>query len=161
MEECEALCNRLIIMVNGKICCIGSPQQLKNKFGKGYTVIVKVSAGTWDNKSDHHVSLTRRPSKIAWRQNSTVSNDIVLENNIKQVKAFMESSFPDCQLKSVHNNQLHFFLNHSNTQLLWAKIFGLIESEKQRLNIEDYSIGQTTLEQIFLTFAKNQINNTD
>jgi ABC-type multidrug transport system ATPase subunit len=23
IEECEALCNRLIIMVNGKICCIG------------------------------------------------------------------------------------------------------------------------------------------
>ena len=42
MEECEALCTRLAIMVNGQFKCLGSPQHLKNKFGKGYTVMVKV-----------------------------------------------------------------------------------------------------------------------
>jgi len=31
MEECEALCTRLAIMVNGKLKCIGSPQHLKNR----------------------------------------------------------------------------------------------------------------------------------
>jgi ABC-type multidrug transport system ATPase subunit len=31
MEECEALCNRLTIMVNGRLTCIGSPQHLKHK----------------------------------------------------------------------------------------------------------------------------------
>ena len=33
MEECEALCNRLAIMVNGAFKCIGSPQHLKSKYG--------------------------------------------------------------------------------------------------------------------------------
>eukprot|EP00488_Nonionellina_sp_1-RS-2012_P002160 TRINITY_DN403_c0_g1_i1.p1 TRINITY_DN403_c0_g1~~TRINITY_DN403_c0_g1_i1.p1 ORF type:complete len:155 (+),score=47.36 TRINITY_DN403_c0_g1_i1:357-821(+) len=36
MEECEALCKRLGIMVNGQLRCIGKPQELKAKFGKGY-----------------------------------------------------------------------------------------------------------------------------
>ena len=31
MEECEALCTRLGIMVNGKFCCFGSPQHLRKK----------------------------------------------------------------------------------------------------------------------------------
>lgn len=31
MEECEALCDRLTIMVNGRLTCIGSPQHLKHK----------------------------------------------------------------------------------------------------------------------------------
>ena len=31
MEECEALCTRLAIMVNGRYKCIGSPQHLKNR----------------------------------------------------------------------------------------------------------------------------------
>ena len=31
MEECEALCNRLAIMVNGAFRCLGSIQHLKNK----------------------------------------------------------------------------------------------------------------------------------
>jgi ABC-type multidrug transport system ATPase subunit len=31
MEECEALCSRLAIMVSGSFRCIGSVQHLKNK----------------------------------------------------------------------------------------------------------------------------------
>lgn len=31
MEECEALCSRLAIMVNGRFCCLGSPQHLKGR----------------------------------------------------------------------------------------------------------------------------------
>ena len=35
MEECEALCTRLAIMVDGRFKCLGSPQHLKAKFGTG------------------------------------------------------------------------------------------------------------------------------
>ena len=42
MEECDALCTRIAIMVNGSFKCLGSPQHLKNKFGQGYTLIVKM-----------------------------------------------------------------------------------------------------------------------
>jgi len=45
MEECEALCSRLAIMVNGKFRCLGSPQHLKNKFGEGYTLIAQTTPG--------------------------------------------------------------------------------------------------------------------
>jgi len=41
MEECEALCTRLGIMVNGKFCCFGSPQHLRKKFGQNYTVGIR------------------------------------------------------------------------------------------------------------------------
>ncbi|KAM3928108.1 ATP-binding cassette sub-family A member 13-like [Leptodactylus fuscus] len=44
MEECEALCTRLAIMVNGMLKCIGSPQHIKNRFGEGYLVTL------WTNK---------------------------------------------------------------------------------------------------------------
>ncbi|KAF0873265.1 ABCAD protein, partial [Crocuta crocuta] len=38
MEECQALCTRLAIMVNGSFRCLGSPQHIRNRFGDGYTV---------------------------------------------------------------------------------------------------------------------------
>ena len=38
MEECEILCSRLSIMVNGQLKCLGSIQHLKDKFGEGYTL---------------------------------------------------------------------------------------------------------------------------
>uniref|UniRef100_A0A493TEE3 ATP binding cassette subfamily A member 13 n=1 Tax=Anas platyrhynchos platyrhynchos TaxID=8840 RepID=A0A493TEE3_ANAPP len=44
MEECEALCTRLAIMVNGSFKCLGSPQHIKNRFGDGYSVKI------WLNK---------------------------------------------------------------------------------------------------------------
>ncbi|KAG8446451.1 hypothetical protein GDO86_014055 [Hymenochirus boettgeri] len=42
MEEAEAVCDRVAIMVSGKLRCIGSIQLLKSKFGKGYLLEVKV-----------------------------------------------------------------------------------------------------------------------
>merc|ERR1719195_1338938 len=44
MEECEALCTRLAIMVNGQFKCLGSTQHLKSRFGKGYTLMIKVGS---------------------------------------------------------------------------------------------------------------------
>ncbi|XP_006732433.1 ATP-binding cassette sub-family A member 13 [Leptonychotes weddellii] len=38
MEECEALCTRLAIMVNGSFRCLGSPQHIKDRFGDGYSL---------------------------------------------------------------------------------------------------------------------------
>lgn len=43
MEECEALCTRLAIMVAGEFKCLGSVQHLKNKFAKGFVVTIKLS----------------------------------------------------------------------------------------------------------------------
>jgi len=42
MEECEALCPRISIMANGRLRCLGSAQHLKNKFGQGFQIEMKV-----------------------------------------------------------------------------------------------------------------------
>ena len=41
MEECETLCGRVAIMVNGRFQCIGTSQHLKSKYGEGYIVTGK------------------------------------------------------------------------------------------------------------------------
>lgn len=40
--------------------------------------------------------------------------------------------------------------------LKWSSMFGLMETAKKTLHIEDYSISQTSLEQVFLSFTKFQ-----
>lgn len=42
MEECEALCSRLTVMVNGRLFCLGPLQHLKNKFSQGILVYMYV-----------------------------------------------------------------------------------------------------------------------
>ncbi|GBM61129.1 ATP-binding cassette sub-family A member 1 [Araneus ventricosus] len=48
IEDCDVLCTRLGIMVNGKIACLDSPIKLKARFGTGYTLSFRVP----ENKED-------------------------------------------------------------------------------------------------------------
>lgn len=43
MEEAEALCTKMGIMVKGGIFkCFGSAQHIKSKFGTGYVIEIKI-----------------------------------------------------------------------------------------------------------------------
>lgn len=126
MEECEALCTRLAIMVNGQFKCLGSTQHLKNKFGEGYTLLARISS----------------PSNG-------------LQPNIQPLMKFIEEKFPDGETKDIHQGMIHYHIK--DTKLTWAKIFGLMEQAKGTYSIEDYSVSQTTLEQVFINFARSQI----
>ncbi|KAI9544411.1 hypothetical protein NQZ68_001284 [Dissostichus eleginoides] len=123
MEECEALCTRLAIMVNGTFKCLGTIQHLKYKFGDGYVVTMKMKAARAG------VSLDLEP-----------------------VESFMESSFPGCVQREKHYNTLQYEIASSSL----ARIFQLVVANKERLSIEDYSVSQTTLDQVFVNFAKQQ-----
>uniref|UniRef100_A0A5F9C7X5 ABC transporter domain-containing protein n=1 Tax=Oryctolagus cuniculus TaxID=9986 RepID=A0A5F9C7X5_RABIT len=120
MEECDALCTRLAIMVRGKFVCLGSPQHLKNKFGNIYTVNVKFKADT--NK-----------------------------DTIDDFKAFIYDVFPGSELKQEGQGFLNYYIPSKKNS--WGKVFGVLEKAKEQFNLEDYSISQITLEQVFLTFA--------
>ncbi len=43
MAECEALCSRIGVMVNGSLQCLGTPQQLKSTYGQGYLLKIRTA----------------------------------------------------------------------------------------------------------------------
>ncbi|XP_064074250.1 cholesterol transporter ABCA5-like [Vanessa tameamea] len=66
MEEADALCSRVGIMVKGGLRCIGSTQHLKNLYGAGYTLEMKI--GQQNQKStmlESDLSLTPSPLRSA------------------------------------------------------------------------------------------------
>jgi hypothetical protein len=52
MEEVDVLCDRLAIMVGGRLTCLGTPQHLKTRFGDGYTLELKILGGRWAQGGD-------------------------------------------------------------------------------------------------------------
>ena len=54
MEEADALCQRLGVMVNGRLCCLASSQQLKSTYGAGYHLEVSTRA-----KDEHGMAQLR------------------------------------------------------------------------------------------------------
>ncbi|KAI7811411.1 putative ATP-binding cassette sub-family A member 1 [Triplophysa rosa] len=121
MEECEALCTRMAIMVNGRFRCLGSVQHLKNRFGDGYTIILRVAGS---------------------------------DPQLEPVMEFIERKLPGSTLKEKHRNMLQYQLPSSLTSL--ARIFSILSKNKEQLHIEDYSVSQTTLDRVFVNFAKDQ-----
>uniref|UniRef100_A0A8B9HXT4 P-type phospholipid transporter n=1 Tax=Astyanax mexicanus TaxID=7994 RepID=A0A8B9HXT4_ASTMX len=128
MEECEALCTRLAIMVNGTFKCLGTIQHLKYKFGDGYVVTMKIRAP--------------KPG---------------LSPDLGPAEAFMDSSFPGCVQREKHYNTLQYEVAASSL----ARVFQLVAANKEKLSIEDYSVSQTTLDQVFVNFAKQQSGEDD
>ncbi|CAH0549210.1 unnamed protein product [Brassicogethes aeneus] len=131
MEECEALCTRLAIMVNGNFKCIGSGQHLKNKFAKGYTLTIKV----------------KKPPE----------SDGLERGDTQPIEDFVGDKFPMATLRERHQELLTYYIADT-TDIPVSRMFGILEEAKHNdaLNIEDYSLGQSSLEQVFLTFAKYQ-----
>lgn len=66
MDECEALCSRLSIMINGEFVCLGSPQHLKQKFGQAFTLTVRLSS-IHSNQPDYVARFTAQlKSKLTY-----------------------------------------------------------------------------------------------
>ena len=66
--------------------------------------------------------------------------------------------FPKAALTSAHAGKFKFELEMASTSL--ASVFELMEANKAKLGVLDYSASQPTLESIFLTIAENDINRT-
>ncbi|XP_061858379.1 glucosylceramide transporter ABCA12 [Colius striatus] len=121
MEECEALCTRLAIMVNGSFQCVGSLQHIKSRFGRGFTVKMHLNS-------------------------NTVCTEMLTD--------FMKSHFPNTCLKDQHFNMVEYHVPVSAGGV--ANIFDLLEASKAAFNIRHFSVSQTTLEEVFINFAKDQ-----
>nr|XP_044605364.1 retinal-specific phospholipid-transporting ATPase ABCA4 isoform X1 [Equus asinus] len=128
MEECEALCTRLAIMVKGSFQCLGTIQHLKYKFGDGYIVTMKIKSPKDDLLPD-----------------------------LNPVEQFFQGNFPGSVQRERHYNMLQFQVSSSSL----ARIFRLLLSHKESLLIEEYSVTQTTLDQVFVNFAKQQTETHD
>ena len=79
MEECEALCQRLAIMVNGRFKCIGSVGHLKHRFGRGVTISARVETDENGNAGD-----------------------------TAELKRFIEAKFVDAELREEYNGAVTY-----------------------------------------------------
>merc|ERR1712227_1155027 len=121
MEECETLCGRVAIMVNGGFQCIGTSQHLKSKYGEGYIVSVKI-----------------------------------LDKNQQAFLEQMEATLGKFQIKE--KRSINLLIQIFKVENLKG-LFDFMERGKSDHGITDYSISQTTLDDVFISFAKKQGGN--
>ena len=194
MDEAETLCKRMAIMVNGEFVCLGRAGQIKEKYGYGYEIEVRIKPLseekferilkqknlnkdlkiTFQNINQilqdidkpnfiNELSKGRFGSKII--REIQINNDIPIrtllswiffvENAIKFIKK-AENYFENIILTEFIDNNFLFKMKKNQDTKSIGFFFGLFESNKNECFVTEYSIRQTSLEQIFNMFEDKQ-----
>uniref|UniRef100_A0A8C2JIM0 Cholesterol transporter ABCA5 n=1 Tax=Cyprinus carpio TaxID=7962 RepID=A0A8C2JIM0_CYPCA len=130
MEEAEAVCDRVAIMVSGQLRCIGSIQHLKGKFGRGYSLEINLK-----------------------EELTGLQQVALLHKEILKI-------FPHAARQDSFATLMVYKIPMEDVKSL-AKSFAQLENAKQNFNFEEYNFSQSTLEQVFMEFAKEQENEED
>ncbi|KAI0566793.1 ABC transporter [Gracilaria domingensis] len=112
LEEAEALSTRVAIMSRGRLMCIGTPEDLKLRLGKG-----------------HRLSVSLPESEVGALHDAILSlaSGAVVETSL--------------------GGNVEYALPRS---FAVAKMFSMMVARKEELRIRDWSINQSTLEDVFL-----------
>jgi len=227
MDEAETLCKRMGIMVNGEFVCLGKASQIKENYGYGYEIdlrikplsVKQINCIIEELNKDEDILLKNkimnnymindvlnidsvnsisvkydRKSRIN-REN--IRNILIKLNKAKYIDELKENRLGKKILKDIEINgyigiitllNWTFFIENAfkfisvgknyfdeiilddfieNNFLFKMKkgpktksigfFFGLFEKYKEKCFVTEYSIQQTSLEQIFNMFAKEQI----
>ena len=151
--------------------CLGSTQHLKNKYGGGYTLDLKCGSDLstdWENLQSAVEEIFGKDKAAIYesfsdRRTYSVSQEGVKSlmkvfNSLEKCKStkrkhhlkwlLLALMFRICQtLQNWRATALHS--NFQNCNLLTFSV-------KSDYDVEEYSFGQTTLEQVFIKFAKEQ-----
>ncbi|XP_071529902.1 phospholipid-transporting ATPase ABCA3-like [Panulirus ornatus] len=158
MEECEALCSRIIIMSRGNLRCIGTTGHLKAKFGQGYNLQVKLRT-------------------FSLRQQTSIENEEVYNAKVTKLENTIRTCLPGAALTDQHKGMMAFRVP---SRVSWGRLFFVMETLKAGRNpavvdavekgvadpppsslVEDYAASDTSLEQVFLSFAREASTTPD
>jgi ATP-binding cassette, subfamily A (ABC1), member 3 len=119
LEEVEALADTVAIMADGALRCIGDKLHLKQKYGSGFELSIRIA----------HKDMRQ------------------------EVQNFVEKNFADAVLNEFKGQRFVFGLPQE-TKL--SETFARLQENKERFGITDYSVSQTSIEQVFLRISEEQ-----
>jgi ABC-type multidrug transport system ATPase subunit len=126
MEEADALSQRIGIMAAGYLRCLGPPLHLKNKFGKGYQLMV-----------------TLRDVDGKLKANRKAFEELVKSEVARE--ATVQDAFKGDRVLSI--------LLPKDVQI--SRVFSVLgEATLTQYGISEWSIAQTSLNDVFLRIAE-------
>ena len=194
MDEAETLCRRMGIMVNGEFVCLGTANQIKEKYGYGYEADIRIKPLQIEKEQEiiskyglenypkvtlenyeEILNMLKKPNyakelkkgrfgdriKKAMNINGDVTITSFLnwifftENALKFIRTGKDYFSEIICSEHIENNFLFRLKKGKETKSI-GFFFGLFDENKDDCFITEYSIQQTSLEQIFNKFAQRQ-----
>eukprot|EP00891_Asterochloris_glomerata_P006032 jgi/Astpho2/6032/e_gw1.00084.157.1_t len=124
MEEADILCDRIAIMVDGRLAADGTPLDLKAKFGVGYTLTI----------------VTDQPVAAEPGQPSA---------DLKGLDDMITRKVPTAQRSAAAGSEVSYKLPKDEASR-FPELLRQLDDSKQRLGVASYGLAVTTLEEVFL-----------
>ncbi|KAF4751758.1 hypothetical protein FOZ63_022774, partial [Perkinsus olseni] len=195
MEEADAVCETMVIQVDGQFRCIGTSQQIKSDYGRGYRLwihfrdaseenkqsVMKQIRGAEDAETSAHgeyvtltdTYLTAKLAELGISEQRLI-NSVLTAGTLDETfnRTFNRGALASAAARALqHMSALQWLMQHvsSETRTLeevgefalprdidLGSIFSELSSAqaKEELEMHDFQLSQTTLEQIFNTFAR-------
>lgn len=159
MEEAEALSTKMGIMVKGGIFkCFGSAQHIKNKFGTGFVIELKIrtvdEAEIWNLVKDYFDTdaklnlkrttsfddkiITQIEAKLADRELMEVYKEIHSAVNLYKCIDRLCDTFSEVELLEQYGNYMRLRVQRLDKSI--GSVFGLVESLKAQHDVNSYSV---------------------
>uniref|UniRef100_UPI00398F68CF ATP-binding cassette sub-family A member 13-like n=1 Tax=Pristiophorus japonicus TaxID=55135 RepID=UPI00398F68CF len=137
MEECEALCTRLAIMVNGKFRCIGSPKHIKNRLGAVHSVKVGLNRHSADSVQLTDLLQTHFPGTILKEQ-----HQYALEYQVPQKEGDLAKMFQFLENNKEELNIKHYSICQATLDQVFINFARQLEETLDQTAVEQ---GRTNL----------------
>lgn len=167
MEECEAICDRIGLMAGGKLHSLGSFQQLRKKYSQGYVIRVQFIDQNYNLAAGQHNTndfssvltigdrkqLSSQPSRPLEKVDTKKTLDVAMRK--RGLTEYLETITKNMQIDYTNVNSIVYKVNDPNISR--STLFNWMEGAKSKLQGVDFSylISDTSLEDVFLTFAKD------
>ena len=153
MEEADALANRAAILA-GKLLALGTSDYLRRKHGHRLHVhlLMKTAPHTPNDEVERVKAWISSafPEALIDEKNfhGQVRFNVPAKSRTNRVKVPDEQDSISCI-----DNKSHPTALQTQTKSPIASLFSTLEANKQKVGFEYYSVGQTTLDQVFLSIV--------
>ncbi|KAL7754040.1 hypothetical protein RI367_000019 [Sorochytrium milnesiophthora] len=149
MEEVDALTSRIGIMAAGSLRCLGNQVSLKNRFASGYTLYVQMSVTAPTELAsvlDLHQSELAHIHGITQFVQTSVCKDAVLRTG-------GEHSLGETAIDPQAPSWTTSFQYRLPGRVDLARVFTQMEQHAEKLGVVEWSLNQSSLEDVFVEVA--------
>ena len=162
MDEAETLCDRIGIILKGKIRCLGSQYKLKVNYGKGFKLCINLKPFTVESNYNNNIindSVKENKNEIMgffFDKDKIKEQNRINELRINKISTFLNEIFSkNCKLVEKHRSAAIYEIGTDvfNPELLFKNL----EEKKEELEITNWAISQVDLEDIFIKLTENDL----
>ena len=84
MDEAETLCQRMGIMVNGEFVCLGKASEIKEKYGYGYEIDLRIKPPTIEQQNEY-IQIINNNNNLLYNNNIENKNNILIYNKKSKI----------------------------------------------------------------------------